>query len=87
MSKKPPDISAATKRNPSAPKPAVYSAPVARDGKHRRSQPPIGKRQIVKERAFFGKTAKKPEKDDRPLRKGKTAKQHAQRRRLEQIKI
>ena len=56
-------------------------------GGHVAAQKPAGGRKIAKPIAHFGKTAKKPENDDRPLKHGHTARRHKRRQLLEQRKI
>jgi hypothetical protein len=44
-------------------------------------------RKIAMPKNMLGKTAKKPENDDRPLKHGRTAKQHKRAQRLDQQKL
>jgi hypothetical protein len=71
-------------RSPANPKTATR--PHAAGG-HVPAQKPAGARKIAKPIAHFGKTAKKPENDDRPLKHGHTARRHKKRQLLEQQKI
>jgi hypothetical protein len=75
-----PDVSAATRRNPSAPKPSRQAAKIPKQGT-------VGSRKTLDPKPHFGHTAKKPENDDRPLKHGKVQKSHKKRQILEQQKI
>lgn len=45
------------------------------------------KRKIAQPKNMLGKTAKKPENDDRPLRHGRTARKHKLAQKLDQQKL
>lgn len=64
-----PDVSAATRKNPAAPKPARQAARIPKSGT-------AGQRKTLNPKEHFGKTAKKPENDDRPLRHSATQRRH-----------
>ena len=71
-------------RSPANPK--TTARPPADGGRPPHQKPAGGKgvRKILDPRPHYGLTAKKPEKDDRPLRHSKTAKKHKLRQKLEQ---
>lgn len=47
----------------------------------------VGKAKMARHDGMFGKTAKKPENDDRTLRKSASSKKRATEKRLTQVKI
>ena len=60
---------------------APYKAP------HQTGGPMGDKTKIAMPKNMLGKTAKKPENDDRPLKHGRVAKKHKLAQRLQQTKI
>lgn len=85
--RKDPDVSRATRKNPASPKPAHVATPINRAHNKTGRTPAAGTRKTANPIEHYGQTAKKPEKDDRPLKHGPVQKKHKKRQILEQQKI